>query len=98
MQIHFTGHQLEITTAIKSFTEEKFQKLKKHYQDITNVNVVFAIEKLSQIAEATIHLPHKYEVHAREESSDLYAAIDGLVDKLDRQLLKHKEKLQDHRE
>lgn len=96
MQIHFTGHNVEVTDSLRTFTQEKFDKLGRHFDRITNVNVVFDVEKLSQICEATIHVA-KGELHARAESEDMYAAIDELVDKLDRQVIKHKEKIRDHR-
>lgn len=97
MQINLTGHRMEVTPALKSFTEEKLDRLEKHFDKIMSINVVFDVEKLRQIAEATV-LVAKGELHASSESEDMYAAIDGLVDKLDRQLIKHKEKLQNHRE
>ncbi len=97
MQINFTGHRMEVTPALRSFTEEKFDKLERHFDKITAINVIFDVEKLRQIAEATI-LVAKGELHASSESEDMYTAIDILVDKLDRQLIKHKEKLRGHRE
>ncbi|CEK09678.1 ribosome hibernation-promoting factor, HPF/YfiA family [Legionella hackeliae] len=97
MQISFTGHNVEVTPALRTFTVEKFNKLDRHFDKITSIHVVFDIEKLSQIAEATIQVV-KGELHARAESEDMYAAIDALIDKLDRQLIKHKEKIRDHRE
>lgn len=96
MQINFTGHRLEVTPALKTFTKEKFNKLERHFDKITAINIVFDVEKLRQIAEATI-LISKAELHASAESEDMYAAIDTLVDKLDRQLIKHKEKTREHR-
>ncbi|ASQ46948.1 ribosome hibernation-promoting factor, HPF/YfiA family [Legionella clemsonensis] len=97
MQISFTGHNVEVTPALRAFTVDKFNKLDRHFDKITSVHVVFDIEKLSQIAEATIQVA-KGEFHARAESEDLYAAIDALIDKLDRQLIKHKEKIREHRD
>lgn len=97
MQINITGHRLEVTPALRAFTEEKFDKLERHYDHITAVNVVFDVEKLRQIAEATV-LVSKGELHASSESEDMYAAIDMLVDKLNRQLMKHKEKMLGHRD
>ena len=94
MQINFTGHRMDITPALRTFTQEKFDKLERHFDKITAINVVFDVEKLRQIAEATI-LIAKGEVHASSESEDMYTAIDILVDKLDRQLIKHKEKIRD---
>ena len=95
MKLNIKGHQMEVTPALKTFTQEKFNKLERHFDKITAINVIFNIEKLRQIAEATI-LVSKGELHASSESEDMYAAIDELVDKLDRQLIKHKEKLRDH--
>ena len=97
MQINFTGHHLSVTPALKAFTEEKFDRLARHFDKITAVNVIFDVEKLRQIAEATL-LVAKGELHARSEAEDMYAAIDTLVDKLDRQLIKHKEKIRSHRD
>ncbi|KTD17357.1 ribosome hibernation-promoting factor, HPF/YfiA family [Legionella jordanis] len=97
MQISFTGHNVEVTPALKAFTVEKFNKLERHFDRITSIHVVFDIEKLSQIAEASIQVA-KGELHARAESDDMYSAIDALIDKLDRQLIKHKEKIREHRE
>lgn len=99
MQIHFTGHHLKVTDTLKHFTQEKFEKLERHFNSshITGINVVFNIEKLKQIAEATI-IVTKGDIHAKSESDDMYTAIDLLVDKLDRQLLKRKEKLNNHRD
>ena len=95
MQINFTGHRMEVTPALKAFTEEKFGKLERHFEKITAINVIFNVDKLRQIAEATI-LVAKGEVHASSESENMYTAIDTLVDKLDKQLTKHKEKMRGH--
>ncbi len=97
MQINYTGHNMEVTPALKDFAQKKFDKLIRHFDRITAVNAVFKVEKLRQIAEATI-LVNKAELHASSESDDLYAAIDLLIDKLDKQLIKHKEKMENHRE
>lgn len=92
MQIEFTGHQLEITPAIKEHTKEKFMRLEKHFNKITSIHVVFNVEKLRQIAEATV-LVAKEKFHASAEDENLYTAIDTLADKLNTQLVKHKEKM-----
>ena len=97
MQINITGHRMDVTPALRAFTEEKFDRLERHFDHITSINVVFDVEKLRQIAEATIYVA-KGELHASAESEDMYAAIDVLVDKLNRQLLKHKGKLLGHRD
>ena len=97
MKINFTGHHVEVTAALKTFTEEKFDKLERHFDKITAIDVLFDVEKLRHIAEAAIKIV-KGELHARAEAADMYTAIDDLVNKLDRQLIKHKEKIRTHRE
>ena len=97
MQINYTGHRMEITPALREFTQEKLHKLEKHFDKITSINVVFDVEKTRQIVEATI-LIAKGELHASSEAENMYTAIDLLIDKLDKQLIKHKEKLREHRE
>lgn len=92
MQLSISGHHIDVTDALKSYVTEKLQKLERHFDHITNVHVVLSVEKLRQRAEATIHLSGA-EVFAESDCDDLYAAIDSLTDKLDRQVLKHKEKL-----
>lgn len=95
MQINLTGRHLEITEPLKEFVDEKFSKLERHFEQINNVYVVLSVEKIRQIAEATVHL-NGTEIFANSESEDMYAAIDLLIDKLDRQVIKHKEKLTRH--
>lgn len=96
MQINFTGHHLEVTPALREYTISKFDKLQRHFDKISSINVIFDIEKIMQTAEATMHVA-KLELHARSKSENMYSSIDSLVEKLDRQLIKHKEKLQAHR-
>ncbi|GAB1263745.1 ribosome hibernation-promoting factor, HPF/YfiA family [Aurantivibrio infirmus] len=96
MQINTSGHHLDLTPAIKNYVDTKLQKLERHHDRITNINVILSVDKLEQKAEATIHASGK-EFFANANSEDLYAAIDLLSDKLDRQLIKHKEKLNSHR-
>ena len=97
MQINFTGHRLEITPALREYTISKFDKLQSHFDKISSINVIFDVEKLRQIAEATLHVS-KAELHASSESENMYSSIDSLVEKLDRQLIKHKEKMKNHRD
>ena len=97
MNITFTGHGVEVTQALKTFTEEKLNKLERHFNHIISINIVFRVEKLRQMVEATI-LVYKFEIHASAESEIMYTAIDNLIDKLNTQLIKHKEKIQDHRD
>ena len=92
MQINLTGRHVEVTSSLKEFVDEKFAKLERHFDHINNVYVTLTVEKLRQIAEATLHI-NGGEIFANSESEDMYASIDLLIDKLDRQVIKHKEKL-----
>ncbi len=96
MQMTISGHHLEITDSIRDYVHSKLERLSNHHDRITNTHVILTVEKLEQKAEATLHVSGK-DIHADAVSEDLYAAIDALADKLDRQLIKHKEKLRSHR-
>ncbi len=91
MQLNISGHHLEITDPIKEYVTSKLSKLERHNDRITSTSVILSVEKLIQKAEATVHVSGG-EFFANSEHDDLYAAIDMLSDKLDRQLIKHKEK------
>lgn len=91
MQLNISGHHVELTEALKDYVHEKFQRLERHFDQISNTNVILQVDKLRQMAEATVNISGG-ELHAKAETEDMYAAIDALVDKLDRQILKYKEK------
>ncbi len=95
MQINLAGHHVDITDSLRESVNTKFAKLERHFDHINNVHVVLTVEKLNQIAEATAHL-NGTEIHAKAENSDMYASIDALVAKLDKQVLKYKGKLNQH--
>ena len=95
MQMTISGHHLDITDPIRDYVVTKLSKLERHYQNINSVAVILSVDKLVQKAEATIHVSGA-ELFANAEHEDLYAAIDSLSDKLDRQLIKYKEKHRDH--
>jgi putative sigma-54 modulation protein len=95
MQMTISGHHVVITDPIRAYITNKLSKLERHYDQITSLTVMLAVEKLSQKIEATIHVSGA-ELFAMAEHSDMYAAIDALSDKLDRQLIKHKEKHRGH--
>jgi ribosome hibernation promoting factor len=95
MQINVTGRHVDITDSLKSYVENKFQRLERHFEHINNTHVILSVEKERQKAEATVHV-NRGNLFADNEQEDMYAAIDGLIDKLDRQLKKHKEKLTNH--
>ncbi|MGL4206858.1 MAG: ribosome hibernation promoting factor [Aeromonadaceae bacterium] len=92
MQINLSGHHIEITDPLRDFVNSKFAKLERHFEQINNVQVILTVEKLNQIAEAKLNV-NGGEIFANSQHEDMYAAIDTLIDKLDRQIIKHKEKL-----
>ena len=92
MQLNLTGRHVEITDSLKDYVESKFAKLDRHSDHINNVHVILDVEKLNQKAEATIYV-NGAELFASTEHLDMYAAIDLLIDKLNRQVVKYKEKL-----
>lgn len=97
MNIQITGHGVEITSALRSFTNEKLSRLINHYKTIQSCHVTFHLEKLEQIAQATM-LYNQSEIHAESHAVDLYSAIDLLIEKLERQLEKIKQKKLGHQE
>jgi len=96
MQVNVTGHHLEITDALKAHVDSKFETLARHFDHVTDVHVILSVEKLVQKAEATLQLSGA-KLFAEDEQEDMYTAIDNMVDKLDRQIIKHKEKIGSHR-
>tara|TARA_B110000444_G_C18758217_1_gene556208 strand:+ start:982 stop:1269 length:288 start_codon:yes stop_codon:yes gene_type:complete len=95
MQINLSGHHVKVTPALREYVFSKFNRLQRHFNQITNTDVTLVVEKLTQKAEATLHVSGA-DLFATSESEDMYSAIDTLVDKLDRQLIKHKEKHRGH--
>src|SRR5215213_10747647 len=96
MNLHVTGHQLPITPAIREYVATKLQRITHHFDHVIDVNVIISVEKLRQKIEATVHVRGK-DIFCESSAADMYAAIDGLVAKLDRTILKHKEKSLAHR-
>ncbi len=95
MQITVTGHHVEITPALRNSVEEKFERLERHFDVVTDAQVVLTVEKLRHKAEAKVQYKGG-TAFADATEQDMYAAIDSLVDKLDRRVKKFKEKLTDH--
>ena len=91
MQVKISGHHVEVTEALQQHVEEKMRKLVKHSDSITNGQVTLTVDRNTHKAEATIHLSGA-DLHASCEQNDMYSAIDSMVSKLDRQVIKHKEK------
>ena len=95
MQINLSGHHVDISQALKNYVESKFVRLQRHFDQITNTHVVLIVENSIQKSEAKIHVAGA-EIFAAAESEDMYTAIDLMTDKLDRQLIKFKEKNRGH--
>ncbi|WP_428087463.1 ribosome hibernation-promoting factor, HPF/YfiA family [Candidatus Thioglobus sp.] len=96
MQLNISGHHLDITDAIRQHSEEKLVKIKHHFDHVININMILEIEKDTQIAEATLHVSGA-DLFAKAQSDNMYTSIDQMVNKLDAQIRKHKEKQGDHR-
>lgn len=96
MQIKLTGHHVEITNALSDYVHGKLERVERHFDNVTSVHVILSVEKLRQKAEATIHVAGN-DIFADAVDGDMYAAIDALIDKIDRQIKKHKEKLTEKR-
>lgn len=95
MQINLSGHHVDITTPLRDYVTSKMERLERHFDHVTDIHVVLGVEKLRHKAEATMHISGG-NIFADAVEENMYAAIDSLVDKLDRQLKKHKEKVKDH--
>ena len=95
MQLNVSGHHVEITPAMRGYVESKIERLERHFDIVSNVHCILTVEKLRHKAEAKVNV-NGGTIYADNTEEDMYAAIDGLVDKLDRRVRKHKEKLVDH--
>ena len=91
MNLTITGHHLDITPAIRGYVEEKMERVTRHFDQVIDVSVILSVDKLQHRAEANVHVPGK-DIYVESVNADMYAALDALADKLDRQILKHKEK------
>ena len=92
MNLTISGHHLEITPAIRDYVEAKLDRVKRHFDHVINVTTIMRVEKLVHKIEASLHVKG-HDFHAHSEDGNMYAAIDLLADKLDRQIVKHKEKI-----
>ena len=100
MNLTISGHHLDVTPALREYVINKLDRVTRHFDQVVDITVLLSVEKLSekerrQKAEVTLHVKGK-DLFAECASEDLYAAIDQLMDKLDRQVVRHKGKVQDH--
>ncbi|ATD65866.1 ribosome hibernation-promoting factor, HPF/YfiA family [Neisseria weixii] len=96
MNPKITGLNFDVTEAIKNYVSEKLERINRHAANVISVTITLSVEKVNQKAEADLHLAGK-DLHVEAVEQDMYAAIDVLMDKLDRAVLKHKEKSNDTR-
>ena len=99
MQMQVSGHQVTITPALRDYCTNKFERITRHFDHLHELSIVLGVEKVLHKAEATIQFAGRKsgrKLHANATATDMYAAIDVLVDKIDKQVKKHKEKLTDH--
>lgn len=96
MNLNVSGHHLDVTSAIREYVMTKVERILRHFDHLIDVNVVLSVDKLQHKVEATVHVRGK-DIHVEAVNPDMYAAIDLLADKLDRQVIKYKEKTSNHR-
>jgi putative sigma-54 modulation protein len=96
MNLNVSGHHVEVTPALRGYLQGKLERVTRHFDHVIDAHVILSVDKLRQKAEVTLHVRGK-DIHCASEDQDLYAAIDLLVDKLDRQVLKYKGKRQEVR-
>ena len=100
MNLKISGHHVELTPALKEYVQNKLERIKRHFDNVIDITVTLAVDANTekdkrQRAEINLHMRGK-DLHVESEAQDMYAAIDLLMDKLDRQVLRHKDKIQDH--
>lgn len=95
MNLKISGHHLEVTDALHDYVTSKLERIIRHFNNVTSVNVILSVEKLNQKAEVTVHVRGK-DIYVESIDADMYAAIDSMIDKLDRQVIKYKQKNQEH--
>lgn len=95
MNLTVSGHHVAITPAIRHYLEGKLERVTRHFDHVIDVNVILTVEKLQQKAEVTVHVRGR-DIFVQSDNEDLYAAIDNLVDKLDRSILRHKDRVKAH--
>ena len=95
MNVQVSGHHVEVTQAIRDYVLSKLERIQRHFDQVIDINVVLSVQKLRQKAEISVHMPGK-DIHVECDDEDMYAAIDLMMDKLDRQIIKHKNKAFGH--
>ena len=95
MNVQVSGHHVEVTQAIRDYVMSKLGRIKRHFDQVIDVNVTLSVQKMRQKAEISVHMRGK-DIHVESDDEDMYAAIDLMMDKLDRQIIRHKDKAFGH--
>ena len=95
MNVQVSGHHVEITQPIRDYVLSKLERIKRHFEQVIDINVILSVQKLRKKAEISVHMRGK-DIHVESDDEDMYAAIDLMMDKLDRQIIKHKDKAFGH--
>ncbi len=95
MNVQVSGHHVEVTQPIRDYVLAKLERVQRHFDQVIEINVILSVQKLRQKAEISVHMPGK-DIHVESDDEDLYAAIDLMMGKLDRQIIKHKQKAYAH--
>jgi putative sigma-54 modulation protein len=95
MNLLIHGNHVEVTPALRDYVQGKLIRVERHFDQVIDANVQLTVEKLRQRAEITLRLRGN-NIHVESVDDDMYAAIDILIDKLDRQVLRHKDRIKDH--
>ena len=95
MQLEITGHHIDVTDSMNAYVREKIGRVTRHFDRVINIHVILEVQKGRHRAEASLHVSGNH-IFAEAQADDMYSAIDLLADKLDRQIVKHKEKVKDH--
>jgi putative sigma-54 modulation protein len=95
MNVQVSGHHVEVTQAIREYVLSKLERIKRHFEQVIDINVILSVQKLRKKAEISVHMRGK-DIHVESDDEDMYAAIDLMMDKLDRQIIKHKDKTFSH--
>lgn len=95
MNLIIQGHHLEVTPALRDYVDGKLQRIRRHFDHVIEADVLLSVDKLQHKAEVTLRVRGN-SMHAESIDGDMYAAIDNLIDKLDRQVLRHKDRVKNH--
>lgn len=95
MNVQVSGHHVEVTQPIRDYVLSKLGRVQRHFDQVIDINVILSVQKLRQKAEISVHMSGK-DIHVESDDEDMYAAIDLMMDKLDRQIIKHKQKAFSH--